>query len=350
MRPFRWLAIPLVFAVACTSSPSAQKGRSSPTPPPPPIAPLVGLTGKQNAPFTTRPALAVKIENTPDARPQSGLEGADIVYEELVEGGITRFIAIFQSSNARNLGPIRSVRPEDADILREYHAALAFSGGARYVISLIQGTPGIFMINETRGGTAYRRVRFRPSPHNLYSSTAALWARIGTRAGGPPAQYFQYAVTPPAITPTPSASPTASPSPTDIVRSGTRVAINYSSATYTARWRYDSVTKRYLRFEGTIPHRTASGKQLSAKNVLLMFVRTHESTHRDAAGNTTPIATMIGRGTVVLFRDGVRIVGKWSRPTAADRTTFTTTTGAPLLLAPGNTWIQLVPRGKKVTY
>jgi hypothetical protein len=297
-----------------------------------------------------RPALAVKIENTPDARPQSGLESADIVYEELVEGGITRFIAIFQSSDARNIGPIRSVRPEDADILREYHAALAFSGGARYVIRLIQDTPGIFMINETRGGSAFRRVGFRPSPHNLYSSTPALWAKIGTRAGGPPTQYFQYSPIAPAVTPSPSASPSASPSPTDVVRSGLRVAINYSSATYTARWVYDTVTKRYNRYEGTIRHLTASGRQISAKNVLLMFVTTHESTHRDAAGNTTPIATMIGRGTVVLFRNGVKIQGRWSRPTAADRTTFTTLTGKPLQLAPGNTWVELVPRGKKVTY
>jgi hypothetical protein len=347
MHRFRSIAICiLAVAVACTSSTSAGHPKASP----PPIAPLTGLAGKAGMPFTIRPALAVKIENTPDSRPQAGLESADIVYEEPVEGGITRFIAIFQSGSARTLGPVRSARPEDADILREYHAALAYSGGAAYVISLLRKTPGIFLINETSGGSAFRRVSFRVAPHNLYSSTAALWAKIGTRAGGPPAQYFQYAATPPPVTPTPSPSPSASPSPAEVVRSGTQVAIDYSSATYTARWRYDDMTGRYLRYEGTVRHLAASGVQISAKNVLLMFVTTHESTHRDAAGHTTPIANMIGRGIVVLFRNGVRIVGRWSRARASDRTTFTTTTGAPLLLAPGNTWVELVPRQIRVTY
>jgi DUF3048 family protein len=100
----------------------------------------------------------------------------------------------------------------------------------------------------------------------------------------------------------------------------------------------------------SLSRRAASGVQISAKNVLLMFVTTHESTHRDAAGHTTPIAKMIGQRSVVLFRNGVRIAGRWSRGRASDRTTFTTTNGAPLLLAPGNKWIELVPRQIKVTY
>jgi hypothetical protein len=337
--------ISLAFAVACSSSPSG-KGGSKSSPPPPPRAPLTYLLGA----VAQRPALAAKIENTPDARPQAGLEKADIVYEELVEGGITRFIAIFQSASASSIGPIRSVRPEDGDILREYHAALAFSGGAAYVVSALRHTPGIFLINETIGGSAFKRVSFRAAPHNLYSSCPALWQKIGTRAGGPPTQYFEYSQSAPAITPSASVSPSPSASPVDAVRAGTKVSINYSSSTYTARWTYDATSGRYLRFEGTVPHTVASGKQLSAKNVLLMFVTTHPSTHRDAAGHTTPIANMVGSGKVVLFRDGVRIVGRWSRASLTDHTTFTTATGKPLQLAPGNTWVELVPQQIKVSY
>ncbi len=273
-----------------------------------------------------------------------------IVYEELVEGGITRFVAIYQSQAARSIGPIRSARPEDADILREYPAALAYSGGAAYVVALLRQTPGLLLINETTAGAAFHRVSSRPAPHNLYSSCPLLWAKIGSRAGGAPSPYFGYSASAPAITPRPSPTPTASRAPVVSVLAGTKVSIAYSTATYTARWRYDPISGRYLRSEGSVPHRTTSGTQLSAKNVLLFFVTTRESTHRDAAGHTTPIANMIGSGTVVLFRNGVRILGRWSRASAADRTSFTTITGAPLLLAPGNTWVELVPRQIKVTY
>src|SRR5579864_2448143 len=114
----------LLIATACSAhkSPAASKASA---PAPPAIAPLTGLVVPHGSAFLTRAALAVKIENTPDARPQSGLDNADIVVEEQVEGGITRFIAIFQSRDARVVGPVRSARPEDPDLLRQYGAILA---------------------------------------------------------------------------------------------------------------------------------------------------------------------------------------------------------------------------------
>src|SRR5439155_21354543 len=119
-----------------------------------------------------------------------------------------------------------------------------YSGGAEYVISLLRQTPGLFLINETSGGSAFHRVSFRSAPHNPYSSTTPSWAKIGSRAGGVPAQYFQYSEAAPAITPTPSPPPSPSPAPSTILRPGTQVALAASTATYPAPSQYDSPTGR----------------------------------------------------------------------------------------------------------
>jgi hypothetical protein len=334
---------------ACTSHTSPGAAKSSP--PPPPIAPLTGLVVARGSPFLIRAALAVKIENTPDSRPQSGLENADIVVEEQVEGGITRFIAIFQSHDARVVGPVRSARPEDPDLLRQYGAILAFSGGAQYVIDHIRRTPNIVMLGPDQAGDAFYRVSNRAAPHNLYSSTAALYKVARGQAKNPPTPPFRFSsvVPTPAPSPSPSPSPNASPAPTPIVKDGRSLAINFSTSTYKAVWRWSTIAKAYLRFEGSAPHRVASGKQLSAQNVLVLSVSIYQSAHRDAAGHTTPIARVAGSGKAVLFRNGVQIVGKWSRASLKDPMVFTTTIGTPLLFDPGVTWVELVPLGIKVS-
>jgi len=342
------LAVSLT-ASACSSHKSPGAAKSSP--PPPPTAPLTGLIVARGSPFLTRAALAVKIENTPDARPQSGLENADIVVEEQVEGGITRFIAIFQSRDARVVGPVRSARPEDPDLLRQYGAILAFSGGARYVIDHIRHTPNIVMLGPDQAGDAFYRVSYRAAPHNLYSSTVALYRVAGGKAKNPPTPPFRFSsvVPTPAPSPSPSPSPSASPTPTPIVKDGRTVAIDFSTSTYRAVWRWSPAAKAYLRFEGSSPHRTASGQQLRAQNVLVLSVSTYQSTHRDAAGHTTPIARVAGSGKAVLFRNGVQIIGKWSRASLSDPMVFTTTIGTPLLFEPGVTWVELVPLDVKVS-
>ena len=346
------LLVTAVAASACTAhkSPGAGANSGSPAKPATVLAPLTGLIFPAASPLVRRPALAVKIENTPDARPQSGLEKADIVYEEEVEGGITRFIAIFQSRDAAVIGPVRSARPEDPDILRQYGAILAFSGGAQYVIDHIRQTPNVVMLGPSQAGSAFYRVRFRPAPHNLYSSTAALFRIERNRDLKPPPPPFSFSnvVPTPMPSPSPSASPSVTSSPSPIVKSGLSVSVAFSTATYTANWRWVATLKSYLRFEGALPHRSASGQQLRAQNVLLVFVKTHPSAHRDAAGNTTPIAQVVGSGAAILFRNGVQIRGKWVRASLADPMVFTTTIGSPLLFAPGVTWVELAPVGTRV--
>jgi hypothetical protein len=337
----------LIVASACTSHKTSAATKTSP--PPPPIAPLTGLIVAPGSPFLTRGALAIKIENTPDSRPQSGLENADIVVEEQVEGGITRFIAIFQSHDARVVGPVRSARPEDPDLLRQYGAILAFSGGAQYVIDHIRRTPNIVMLGPDQAGDAFFRVSYRAAPHNLYSSTTALYRVARGQAKNPPTPPFRFSPVVPTPAPSPSPSPSASPTPAPIVKDGRSLAINFSTSTYKAVWRWSPVAKAYLRSEGSVPHRVASGKQLSAQNILVLSVSIYQSKHRDAAGHTTPIARVAGSGKAVLFRNGVQIVGKWSRASLKDPMVFTTTIGTPLLFDPGVTWVELVPLGIKVS-
>ena len=347
MKRASLISLTLLMITAACSSHGTPGARNPSKPAPPAIAPLTGLIVPHGSAFLTRAALAVKIENTPDSRPQSGLENADIVVEEQVEGGITRFIAIFQSRDARVIGPVRSARPEDPDLLRQYGAILAFSGGAQYVIDHIRHTPNIVMLGPDQAGSAFYRVDYRAAPHNLYSSTQALYGVARNKDTKPPTPPFQFSSVVP--TPMPSPSPTATPSPAPIVKSGRTVSVDFSTATYRATWRWSRLAHAYMRFEGSVPHRVASGKQLSAQNVLVLYVSTYQSTHVDAAGHTTPIARVAGSGKAILFRNGVQVLATWTRRTLNDPMTFTTTAGTPLLFAPGVTWVELTPIGVKVS-
>lgn len=309
----------------------------------PTVAPLTCLPTSRGSAATWRRALAVKVENTPEARPQAGLDAADIVYEEVVEGGITRFVSIFQSLDAPTLGPVRSARPEDPDILRQYHALFAFSGAATYVIALVSRTKQIYPLWTDHYSAAYHRVAYRRAPHNLYSSTTALWSAAGSLAHGPPSPMFACSARPPSL---PTAAPTGAPA---TVSAGTAVTIDFSGPDYRAAWQWDAQRGEYLRSEAGRPHVMASGNRIGARNVLLFFVNEHSASALDARYDTTPIPTLTGSGAAVLYRDGVRITGTWSRPSLDDITKFSVVGGGVMTFAPGNTWIELVPVGTAVT-
>src|SRR5205085_4871111 len=128
--------------------------------------------------FATRPAVTVKIENSPPSRPQAGLDKADIVFEAVVEGGQTRFLAIFQSADADPAGPVRSVRPSDPAIVSPFGGIAAYSGGIQRFVDAMRAT-GLKNYDETSGGSAFRRRSDKVAPHNLYTSTPALYAKAG---------------------------------------------------------------------------------------------------------------------------------------------------------------------------
>ncbi|HYN98635.1 MAG TPA: DUF3048 domain-containing protein, partial [Actinomycetota bacterium] len=181
--PRRVLALLLMltlFAGACSDDPEPRETQAaeeveSPEPPPPPPEPIrCPLTGVElpGGVDINRPAMAVKIDNHPRARPQTGLETADIVYEELVEGGLTRFLAIYHCGDAADLGPTRSARAVDPDILTQYAPVLlAYSGASPNVLAKVGRTPGVINLMHGSTGPAYSRRGGRPAPHNLYTST-----------------------------------------------------------------------------------------------------------------------------------------------------------------------------------
>jgi hypothetical protein len=319
----------------------------------PPRAPLTGVL---LAADPGRPALAVKIENAKPARPQSGLEFADVVYEELVEGGITRFIGVFHSQEASTLGPVRSARMVDPDILMEYHAQFAYSGGSTAVRSYVDKS-GLVILSHTKAAGAYHRVKTRRAPHNLYSSTEELWAAGG--GGNDPPQVFSFSETRPRPlpAPSPSSSPGPSASPSPYVAPGASVTIPFSGA-QTSVFRYDPASDRYLRFQGSgygkrmrlEPHTMAEGAQIAPRNVLLMFVQVAVGSHRDAVGNYSPEISVVGTGRTLLFRNGILVPGRWSRGSLGARTKFADSSGHALRLAPGQTWVELVPVGTEATY
>ena len=158
----------------------------------PPIAPLTGLPDAGGASHT-RPALSVKVENTPDAHPQAGIDQADVVYEEVVEGNITRFVAVFNSAVPAVIGPVRSVRAEDPDIVWPLGGIFAYSGGAPVNVDAINAAP-VHAVDEESAGSAM--VRNEPSqpprdaPHNLYGLGPALFALGGNPK--PPKPLFEY--------------------------------------------------------------------------------------------------------------------------------------------------------------
>ena len=333
-------AILLALSACTTSSPNVAPSQSpspsatSPTPAPPPaFATLTGLRLKDPA-TNRRPALAVKIDNHIDGRPQVGLDRADVVYEEPVEGGITRFIAIFHSQDATKVGPVRSARLTDLEVLREYgKPLLSFSGAAGYVLKAIRKSEFLVSLPHGRFPSIYRRDSSRWfAPHNLFTSTKDLW-RVGRGTSATPAPVL-FGFGEPAPPP---------PSTGAIPRwpRGRKATIPFGGS-YTAVWSYDGGSGRYLRWHGNVKHRTLTGGQVTAANVLVMRVATTRS-NRDAAAHGTPELELVGSGEFVLLRNGIRIAGRWSRARPGAPTRFTDELGRPVLLAPGNTWIELVP-------
>jgi hypothetical protein len=284
--------------------------------------------GGKDAP--TRPVLAVKIENAPEARPQAGLEHAEVVFEEPVEGGLTRFIALYQCRSATRLGPVRSARLTDPDALEPFGRPLfGYAGGAIPVKEAIESSDLVdlsYLVAD-----AYERDESRSAPHNLYSSTGAL-RRSAHGRGEPTPEVFAFSET------------------FDGKSRRARVAhLPFSSAS-DVYWTWSRRSDAWLRSHGSEPHVSESGERITADTVVVMHVRVVPGTIRDAAGNPSPDVTLTGSGRVWILRDGRVVRGRWERPTLADPTRFLTKDGEEIPLRPGMTWIELLPTDVTPTF
>ena len=309
---------------------------SSSTPPPPPPCPLTGLPPAGGKPVPQRPVAAVKVENTVDAYPLVGLQNADIIYEELVEGGITRFMAVYQCKDAPKVGPVRSARTTDPKILVQFNKRpiLGYSGAQLAVTNALKHA-GIAAYDETTGGSAFSRAPApRVIPHNLFVSVPKLYARAGTAAHQPaPKPVFSYGVK------------VQNPS-----RKVTSASIPFSTSSV-GDWKWNAVAGTWVRQYNGTPMMLESAGPLQVTNVLVQeVVVTPSTTLFDVNHMPSPEVTLVGSGRVWLLRNGRMVQGTWQRTGPYARTTFTTKKGDVLTLAPGTTFVELMPKGMTPTF
>jgi DUF3048 family protein len=338
------LAIGTVSAVALSSNDSKRTAAPtvtapSPTPTPTPTAtpkpahkaaapaavnPLTGA-GK---PFAG-PVLAVKIDDTENGRPSVGLDKADIVYIEQAEGGLTRMVAVF-GTNKPTVEAVRSVRASDAELLSQYgKIRLVASGGGGDSLSTLDHSMVTGVIND-RGAAGFGRDPNRPAPYNLTADLAQM--SKNANSGGAKDVGFHWAAKYPLLS---------------RAKAGTQVNTVVGSTAVTFTW--DRTHSRYVRTIGGSQLTTADGATVATPNVLVQFCTvTTNPGDVDVMGNPSQFTHSVGHGRVVLFRNGKRIDGTWSRASASSPTKFVDGHGQPLLLAPGGAYVVLASNGAPV--
>lgn len=273
-----------------------------------------------------RQAVAVKIDNNAAARPQAGLEAADVIYEEFTEG-ITRFVVVFHSSDAATVGPVRSVRPADPSIVKPLGGPLVFSGGSGTVLGVVNAS-GVRQITENATDTLKRRSG-RRAPHNLYTATEAMFGKAG--AGAPPpalAPFLRQGQTYAPAGVSPATSLSLAPAP------GVRSA-----------YQWDAAAKVWKRSTDGRPHLLEGGAQIGPTNVIVQY--TPYSTFVQDRKVRYP--EVVGSGDAVIFVNGTQVKAKWTKSSPTAVTTFVDSAGAPIPLAAGQTWVHLQEPGSAVT-
>jgi len=323
----------LALTTGCGSEEvKAAAAPSEPAAPPAPVLMPWPLTGVEVDAVPARPALAVKIENSVAARPQSGLNAADVVWEQVVEGGITRFVAVFHSTLPPDIGPIRSVRPMDAAIAGPLKGLFAFSGGQPGYVNAIAGT-GAQVLSQGAGAGGFYRLESRDAPHNVYANPADFVAQADpAHQAASPVGEFAFA--------------TAGRQPTAVVAGAPAAAVDLklSPSSY-PNWTWSQPDNGWLRAEGDTPATVADGARVRAANVVVLRVDVANTGARDAAGNPVPETRMVGGGEALIASGGSTIAATWSKASPTDPVVLALPDGGPVELAPGNTWVELVPNG-----
>jgi hypothetical protein len=272
----------------------------------------------------------VKIENSIDARPQTGLNGADLVYEEVVEGGITRFCAVFQSTVPPQIGPVRSVRPMDASIAGPLHGILAFSGGQKQYITAASNA-GLQILSQDSGSKGFRRSSARPAPHNVYADPSVLLSQADAAHAAAPQPQFAMAL--------PGAQPSAATGQPISALHLTMSGISHPL------WTWDAAGGKWLRSESATPSVDAAGSsRIAATNVVVLRVDVVLTQGVDPAGNHVPETVLVGSGDALVASAGHTVVAKWSKAAQDQPVALTGADGQPVQLAPGTTWVELVPK------
>lgn len=309
---------------AKVATPTVQP-KPKPTPKPAPVyySPLTGLKVADQA-ATTQAVTAIMIENSPDARPQSGLKQAGVVYEAIAEGGITRFLALYQEAKPQLIGPVRSVRIYYVDWLAPYDASVAHIGGSAAALAEVRN--GHYRdIDQFFNSAYYWRATDRYAPHNVYTSFEKLDA-LNQAKGYTESNFTGF----PRTDDKPAATPDA-----------TGIDIKFSSPAYNPHYDYDPSTNSYLRSILGQPSLDREDGQLNPKVVIAIKVDMSlvlEDGYRES------IVTS-GTGQAYIFQNGTVTEATWSKPDRGSQISFNSADGQPIKLNRGQTWIEAVPNG-----
>lgn len=275
-------------------------------------------------------AVIVMIDNYYQARPQVGIDKADLVYEILAESGITRFMALFYSESADKIGPVRSARYYFAQLARGYDSPLAHAGGSTEALELIQELKVKDLDEIYNSGGYFWRDSKRKMPHNLYTSTSQLLK--GAKAKG-------YSLVVPPVYPTGSIQ--------QGIAHGDDLFLDYTTGTYkyNVRWRYNG--QYYERDINDEPHKTEDGKALKADNIIVMTAAT-----KDVIKNKILLSEidLIGKGDIRYFQDGKMGKGTWSKGSAQSELKFMDENGDLVKLKSGKTWVQVIGDFGKLSF
>ncbi|WP_228992203.1 DUF3048 domain-containing protein [Streptomyces sp. DH8] len=285
-----------------------------------------GSSSSRDSPSSERRAgrvLAVKIDNVAPARPHTGLEKADVVHVEQVEAGLSRILAVYGSDAPPVVGPVRSARETDLELLRQFdRPTLAFSGAQGRLLPVIERAP-LDAVPPSKAPGAYFRGPGRPAPHNLYLRPEKI--------------PFE----PPGIDAVEALGLQVGPAPSGGEPEESRT-VRYPSASVTFTW--SAGRARWLVSLDGAPARTSEGGRLGAGTVVVQDVTVRSSDFRDRSGNVSPFTETVGAGRAVVLRDGRAHDVRWSRPSADADTVYTASDGRRVELAEGPLWILYAPR------
>jgi len=299
-----------------------------------------------------RPVVATMIENSLDARPQSGLDQAGIVFEAIAEGGVTRFMAVFQDTQPSYIGPVRSARPYYVQWALGFDAAYAHVGGSPDALNDIKSW-NVRDLDQFHNGGSYQRISSRYAPHNVYTSVTTL-AQLAQSKGYNTSTYtgFSRKADQPYKAPTPATA--TQPAKTNDTRTAANtIDMIFSGPAYNSHFDYDASTNSYKRSEAGQPHMEAdaSGKQtqITPKVVVAMVVPMVRGA-LDASGAYYSDYNPVGTGQIFVFQDGTVTQGTWSKASINASLSFNDASGQPLKLNRGQTWIGAITAAGNVQY
>lgn len=283
------------------------------------------LTGREtNAANAARPVTAVIIENSPEARPQSGLKEAGVVFESVTEAGITRFLTLYQEAKPSIIGPVRSVRPHFASWVSAFDAGLAHVGGSDIPLAKLRGGQ-IRDLDQFFNEGAFYRSNDRYAPHNVYTSDESL-QQLNAKKGYTSSNFTAWPRTKKAQS-KPAETPTAQ-----------AIDMPVSTGAFAVRYQWDAVSNTYARQQGGAPHLDREQGQI-APNVVIALQVPHDVI---AESNNFRYPNVVGSGKAWIFQNGVVTEVTWQKPDEKTQLTFQDTSGKPVSLNPGQTWISAI--------